>query len=73
MHSHAEFIGNLIFPPLHILNILLFRGWSGGSLGIPEYTWEPFELSEQAYQAVLPKIFNPDWSLVVIPDRNHNV
>jgi len=49
-----------IFPPLHILNILLCRGWAGGSMS-PRFIWEPFEISEQEYQEVLPKILSPDW------------
>jgi hypothetical protein len=28
-----------VFPPLHILNILLLRGWAGGSMS-PKFTWK---------------------------------
>ena len=49
-----------IFPPLHILNILLCRGWTGGSMS-PRFIWEPFEISEQEYQETLPKLLKPDW------------
>lgn len=52
-----------VFPPLHILNILLRRGWDGGSLS-PRFIWEPFEISEQEYQELLPKLLDPDWEVL---------
>jgi len=53
-----------VFPPLHILNILLCRGWAGGNIGRPRFTWEPFEISEQEYQELLPKLLDPDWEVM---------
>jgi hypothetical protein len=54
-----------ILPPRHILNIVLLKGEHGGSMS-PKFTWEPFELSEQEYQEILPKLLDPDW-LVLAP------
>jgi hypothetical protein len=53
-----------IFPPLHILNTLLLRGWTGGNMGIPRFVWEPFEISDREYREILPKILNPNWALL---------
>ncbi|MBD2035113.1 hypothetical protein H6F76_08735 [Leptolyngbya sp. FACHB-321] len=50
-----------VFPPLHILNVLLLRGWVGGSMS-PRFSWQPFEIFEQEYQEVLPKLLYPDWA-----------
>jgi hypothetical protein len=52
-----------VFPPLHILNIVLLRGWAGGSMS-PRFTWEPFGISEQEYQELLPKLLDPDWEVM---------
>jgi hypothetical protein len=52
-----------ILPPRHILNIVLLKGENGGSMS-PEFTWDPFELSEQEYQEILPKLLDPDWSVL---------
>jgi hypothetical protein len=52
-----------IFPPLHVLNIFLRKGQAGGSVS-PRFTWQPFEISEQEYEEVLPKILNPDWAVL---------
>lgn len=48
--------------PLHILNMVLLRGQMG-SLS-PEFTWQPFELSEQEYQETLPKLLDPNWAVL---------
>lgn len=53
-----------IFPPRHILNSLLQRGWAGGNLNRPFFAWEPFEISEQEFQELLPKLLNPDWGVL---------
>lgn len=53
-----------VFPPRHILNIFLLRGSAGGSVGSPRFTWEPFEISEYEYQTTLPKLLDPDWSVL---------
>lgn len=47
-----------IFPPLHHLNAILKSGTHVGA------TWEPFELSEEEYQNVLPRLVNPDANLL---------
>lgn len=53
-----------VFPPRHILNSLLRRGWAGGNLNRPFFTWKPFEISEQELQELLPKLLNPDWRVL---------
>lgn len=53
-----------VFPPRHILNTLLQRGWAGGNLNRPFFTWKPFEISEQELQELLPKLLNPDWRVL---------
>jgi hypothetical protein len=52
-----------VLPPLHILNILLARGWAGGSMS-PKFTWNPFEISELEYQEILPKLLAPNWAVL---------
>jgi predicted nucleotidyltransferase len=52
-----------VFPPLHILNILLLKGWVGGSMS-PNFIWKPFEISEQEYQEILPKLLDPNWAVL---------
>jgi hypothetical protein len=52
-----------ILPPRHILNIVLLKGENGGSMS-PKFTWDPFELSEQEYQEILPQLLDPDWSVL---------
>jgi hypothetical protein len=52
-----------ILPPRHILNMTLLKGEHGGSMS-PTFTWDPFELSEQEYQETLPKLLDPDWSVL---------
>lgn len=52
-----------VVPPLHILNIFLLRGWVGGGMS-PKFMWQPFELSEQEYQEILPKLLNPNWAVL---------
>jgi hypothetical protein len=52
-----------IVPPRHLLNTILLKGKHGGSMS-PRFTWEPFELSEQEYEEILPKLLNPDWSIL---------
>lgn len=53
-----------VFPPLHILNSLLQRGWAGGNLNRPFFAWEPFEISEPEFQELLPKLLDPDWRVL---------
>jgi hypothetical protein len=53
-----------VFPPLHILNISLRNGRSGHGSHSPLFTWEPFEVSNQEYQELLPKLLNPDWEVI---------
>ncbi|ALF53399.1 hypothetical protein ACX27_11990 [Nostoc piscinale CENA21] len=52
-----------IFPPLHILNILLLRGWAGGGMS-PKFSWKAFEISELEYQEMLPKLLYPNWQIL---------
>jgi hypothetical protein len=30
----------------------------------PRFVWEPFEISEQEYQELLPKLLDPDWDVL---------
>ena len=48
-----------IFPPRHLLNRFLATGGFDGGMS-PGATWEPFEVGEPEYAALVPKILAPD-------------
>jgi hypothetical protein len=48
-----------IFPPLHILNIILRSGGGDGGMS-PGASWEPFEIMDQEYRQILPAILHTD-------------
>ncbi|MGG6267682.1 hypothetical protein ACQ4M3_11510 [Leptolyngbya sp. AN03gr2] len=52
-----------VIPPLHILNAILLKGGAVGSHS-PDFAWEPFKISEQEYQEILPKLLDPDWAIL---------
>jgi hypothetical protein len=48
-----------VFPPLHILNIILRSGGGDGGMS-PGASWEPFEIVDQEYRQLLSTILHPD-------------
>lgn len=63
LHDLPHLTACNVFPPLHILNVILLKGKAGGSLS-PDFLWEPFEISKQEYQEILPKLLDPDWAVL---------
>lgn len=51
-----------IFPPLHILNIVLLEGGDEGGMS-PGATWKPFALNEEQYAALVAEIVQIDPSV----------
>lgn len=47
-----------VFPPLHLLNQVLRTG--GKHPGVTGTSWEPLELTQDEYAAILPNILSPD-------------
>lgn len=48
-----------VFPPLHLLNQRLRSGGGDGGMS-PGASWEPFEITEAEYKAILNQVLNPD-------------
>lgn len=47
-----------IFPPCHLLNEVLRGGRAGGGMS-PGAHWDPFEITQAEYDAVMPLILTP--------------
>ena len=52
-----------VFPPRHILNSRLRSGGGDGGMS-PGASWEPFEISNEEYAEILPKVLNPDQDML---------